>query len=125
MCSPYSSRWGHLKEKSVWFVQCAVIVRLKIFQSDIEPSAICGSKLLGPLMYQGFENGDNNQLKPRYAEFCKIILKVQRSSHNNACRAELRQYPLSTKIEKLSTKFWTHIQVTPTLIVLKPLIAKR
>src|SRR4029434_8635499 len=66
-------------------------------------------------MYKGFENGDNNQLKPRYAEFCKIILRVQRSSHNNACRAELGQYPLLLKIQKRALNFWNHIKTSDPL----------
>ncbi len=47
-----------------------------------------------------------------HAEFCKSILRVQRNTPNNACRAELRQYPLMMHIEKRAIKFWKHLKMS-------------
>ena len=53
---------------------------LKIFQSILEPIALYGSEVWGPLMYKGFEKWDKHPVETLHAEFCKSILKVQRSS---------------------------------------------
>ncbi len=44
--------------------------------------------------------------------FCKSILRVQKNTPNNACRAELGQYPLLMHIEKWAIKFWKHLKMS-------------
>ena len=54
-------------------------------------------------------NGTNTKLR-LHAEFCKNILRVQRRTPNNACRAELGRYPLIIKIQKRDVKFYNHLK---------------
>ncbi len=74
-------------------IEIPVRIWLKIFQSVIEPIALYGSEVWGPLQNHEFEKWDKNPIKTLHAEFCKSILRVQRNTPNNACRAELGQYP--------------------------------
>ena len=43
---------------------------------------------------QDFIKWDKHPIETLHAEFCKSILKVQRKTPNNACRAELGRYPI-------------------------------
>ena len=83
---------------------------LKIFKSIIEPIALYGSEVWGPLTKQDFTNWDKHPTETLHAEFCKSILHVQRKTPNNACRAELGQYPLLITIQKRAIKFWKHLK---------------
>ena len=62
---------------------------LKIFQSVIEPIALYGSEVWGPLTKNDFGKWEKHPMEIMHAEFCKRILRVQRKTPNNACRAEL------------------------------------
>ena len=66
----------------------------KIIEYVIEPIALYGSEVWGPLAKQDFTQWDKHPVDTLHAEFCKIPLYVQRKTTNNACRAELGQYPL-------------------------------
>ncbi len=44
----------------------------------------------------------------------QIILKLQRKTPNNACRAELGRFPLIINMHKRSLKFWMHLKSSPT-----------
>ena len=55
------------------------------------------------------QNGTNIKLR-LHAEFCKNILRVQRKTPNNACRAELGRYPVIIKIQKRAIKFYNHLK---------------
>ena len=66
----------------------------KIFDAVIEPIALYGCEVWGPLTKQDFRKWDKKQIETLHAEFCKSILKVQRKTPNNACRAELGRYPI-------------------------------
>ena len=59
-------------------------------------------------------NGTHTPLK-LHAEFCKILLHVQRKTTNNACRAELGQYPLIIKTQKRAIKLWNHLKYSDPL----------
>ncbi len=72
-------------------IEIPIRIWLKIFQSVIEPIALYGSEVWGPLLNHKFAHKFEEAL---HAEFCKSILRVQRNTPNNACRAELGQYPL-------------------------------
>ena len=48
-------------------------------------------------------NGTKIQLKP-------CMQKLHRNTTNNACRAELGQFPLLIKIQKRAIKFWEHLK---------------
>ena len=50
-----------------------------------------------------------------HAEFCKILLHVQRKTTSNACRAEVGQYPLIIKATKIANKFWKHLKYNDPL----------
>ncbi len=43
-----------------------------------------------------------------------MILKLQRKTPNNACRAELGRFPLIINMHKRSLKFWMHLKSSPT-----------
>ena len=64
----------------------------------------------GPLTNQEFNKWEKHPIETLHAEFCKSILKVHRCAIHNACRAELGQYPLITKIQKRAIKFWKHLK---------------
>ena len=85
---------------------------LKIFQSVIEPIALYGSEVWGPLTKHDFGKWEKHPIEILHAEFCKRILRVQRKTPNNACRAELGQYPLIINIEKRAIKFWKHLKMS-------------
>ena len=83
---------------------------LKILESVIEPIALYGCEVWGPLTNQDFTKWDKHQIETLHAEFCKNILRVQRKTPNNACRAELGRYPLIIKIQKRAIKFYNHLK---------------
>ena len=70
-------------------------------ESVIEPIALYGSEVWGPISNNEFTKWDKHPIEILHAEFCKTVLQVQRKTQNNACRAELGQYPL-IRIEKKS-----------------------
>ena len=53
--------------------------------------------------------------KHTFAEFCKNILCVQCKTPNNACTAELGQYPLMIKIQAKAVKFYNHLKGSDSL----------
>ena len=65
----------------------------------------------GPLAKQDFIKWDKHPIETLHAEFCKIILHVQRKNTNNACRAELGQYP----VIKTAIKFLKHLKYSDPL----------
>ena len=83
---------------------------LKIIESVIEPIALYGCEVWGPLTNQDFTKLDQHKIETLHAEFCKNILRVQRRTPNNACRAELGRYPLIIKIQKRAVKFYNHLK---------------
>ena len=102
-----------------------ILIWLKIFKSVIQPIALYGSEVWGPLANQEFSNWDKHQIGILHTEFCKFILKVQRKTPNNAFRAELGQFPLLIDIQKRAISFYKHLQ-TPLQAVLltKALVAR-
>ena len=70
---------------------------LKILESVIEPIALYGSEVWGPLTEQNFTKWDKHPVYILHTALCKNILHVQRKIIYNACRAELGQYPLLMK----------------------------
>ena len=91
-------------------VEIPIRIWLKLFESVIEPIALYGSEVWGPLTNQEFNKWEKHPIETLHAEFCKSILKVHRCAIHNACRAELGQYPLITKIQKRAIKFWKHLK---------------
>jgi hypothetical protein len=64
-----------------------------------------------------FDQWEKHSIEIANTEFCKSILQVHRTTTNNACRAELGQYPLLLKIQKRSIKYWLHLkQSDPPLL---------
>ncbi len=82
--------------------------------SVIQPIALCGSEVWGPLSDQSYSRWDRHPTEALDTEFCKMILKLQRKTPNNACRAELGQFPLIISMHKRSLKFWMHLKSSPT-----------
>ena len=66
------------------FFQCSVI----------QPIALYGSEVWGSLSQQNYSKWDKHPIETLHVEFCRNILKTQRKTPNNACRAELGHYPL-------------------------------
>ncbi len=67
---------------------------LKILKAIIEPIALYGSEIWGPLKTQDFSKWEKEEIEIMHTQICKNILKVNRATPNNSCRAELGQYPL-------------------------------
>ena len=88
---------------------------LKLIECVIEPIALYGSEVWGPLTKQDFPQWDKHPIETLHAELCKTILHVQRKTTNNACRAELGKYPLIIKIQKRAINFWTHLKLSDPL----------
>ena len=87
---------------------------LKILDSVIEPIALYGCEIWGPLANQEFEKWDKHQTETLHSELCKSILRTQRKTTNNACRAELGRYPLIIKVKKRALKFYNHLKESNT-----------
>uniref|UniRef100_A0A671W6R3 ribonuclease H n=1 Tax=Sparus aurata TaxID=8175 RepID=A0A671W6R3_SPAAU len=88
---------------------------LKLIECVIEPIALYGSEVWGPLTNHDFTQWDKHPIETLHAELCKILLHVQRKATNNACRAELGKYPLIIKIQKRAINFWTHLKLSDPL----------
>ena len=88
---------------------------LKLIECVIEPIALYGSEVWGPLVNNDISQWDKHPIETLHAEFCKIILHVQRKTTNNACRAELGEYPLLIKINQRAINFWTHLKLSDPL----------
>jgi len=82
-------------------IEIPIRIWLKILQSVIEPIALYGSEVWGLLLNHQFDKWDKNPIETLHAEFCESILGVQRNTLNNACRAELGQYPLLIHVSKM------------------------
>ncbi|KAI4885658.1 hypothetical protein NFI96_003646 [Prochilodus magdalenae] len=85
----------------------------KIFDSVIQPIALYGSEVWGPLSQHSYTRWDKHPTEVLHAEFCRLILKVQRKTPTNACRAELGRFPLLIHIQKRALKFWMHLKTSP------------
>ena len=83
---------------------------LKILDAVIEPISLYGCEIWGPLANQEPGKWDKHQAETLHAELCKSILRTQRKTTNNACRAELGRYPLIIKIKKRALKFYDHLK---------------
>ncbi len=73
---------------------------LKILKAIIEPIALYGSEIWGPLKPQDFSKWEKEETEIMHTQICKNILKVNRATPNNSCRAELGQYPLLINIQR-------------------------
>ena len=83
-------------------IEIPIRIWLNIFQSVIEPIALYGSEVWGPISNNEFTKWDKHPIEILHAEFCKTVLQVQRKTQNKASRAELGQYSLLIQIEKKS-----------------------
>ncbi len=83
---------------------------LKILKAIIEPIALYGSEIRGPLKTQDFSKWEKEEIEIMHTQICKNILKVNRATPNNSCRAELGQYPLLINIQKRAVKFHQHLK---------------
>ncbi len=54
-------------------IEIPIRIWLKIFYSVIEPIALYGSEVWGPLLNLEFEKWDKNPIEALHAEFCKSI----------------------------------------------------
>ncbi len=95
-------------------IEIPIRIWLKIVESVIEPIALYGSEVWGPLTNpsQDLTKWEKHPIETLHAELCKNILHVHRHTTNNACRAELGKYPLITKIQKRAFKFWKHLKLS-------------
>lgn len=69
-----------------------------------------GCEVWGPLSKLDYARWDKHPIESLHAEFLRNILRVQRKTPTNACRAELGRFPLALNIQKRSLKFWTHLK---------------
>ncbi len=95
-------------------IEIPIRIWLKILESVIEPIALYGSEVWGPLKNpnQDLTKWEKHPIETLHAELCKTILHVHRHTTNNACRAELGKYPLIIKIQKRTIKFWKHLKLS-------------
>ena len=77
------------------------------------PIALYGCKIWGPLSKLDYTKWDKHPIESLHAEFIRNILRVQRKTPTNACRAELGRFPLALNIQKRSLKFWLHLKSSP------------
>ena len=96
--------------KRQMYIQIPISIWLKLFQSVIEPILLYGSEVWGPLTYQNSAQIEKHPIEIMHLEFCKSILRVHRRATNNACRAELGQFPSYIKIYKRVMKYWIHLK---------------
>jgi hypothetical protein len=92
---------------------------LKIYESVIEPIALYGCEVWGPLTNQDFTKWDKHQIETLHEEFCKNILRVQRKKllslknpavlqffiHSNRCTWHLLPYRIQMHLNTLSYPF--------------------
>jgi len=90
-------------------IDIPIQIWLKLFKSIIEPIVLYGSEVWGPSIKFDLLNWEKHPIETLHLDFCKRILKVQRKTPNNGCRAELGQYPLLLNIQKRAIKFWKHL----------------
>ncbi len=95
-------------------IEIPLTIWCKIFDSVIQPIALYGSEVWGPLSDQSYTRWDRHPTEALHTEFCKMILKLQRKTPNNACRVELGRFPLIINMHKRSLKFWMHLKSSPT-----------
>ncbi len=93
-------------------IDIPIQIWLKLFKAVIEPIALYGSEVWGPSIKFDFLNWEKHPIETLHLNFCKRILKVQRKTPNNGCRAELGQYPLLLNIQKRAIKFWKHLKTS-------------
>uniref|UniRef100_A0A9J8AFQ2 ribonuclease H n=1 Tax=Cyprinus carpio carpio TaxID=630221 RepID=A0A9J8AFQ2_CYPCA len=93
-------------------IDIPIQIWLKLFKSVIEPIVLYGSEVWGPSIKFDFLNWEKHPIENMHLDFCKRILKVQRKTPNNGCRAELGQYPLLLNIQKRAIKFWKHLKMS-------------
>ncbi len=93
-------------------IDIPIQIWLKLFKAVIEPIALYGSEVWGPSIKFDFLNWEKHPIETLQLDFCKRILKVQRKTPNNGCRAELGQYPLLLNIQKRAIKFWKHLKTS-------------
>ncbi len=88
-------------------IQYEILIQtwLKILKAIIEPIALYGCEIWGPLKTQDFSKWEKEEIEIMHTQICKNILKVNRATPNNSCRAELGQYPLLINIQKRAVKF--------------------
>jgi hypothetical protein len=72
---------------------------LEVLESVIEPFALYGCEVWGPLTIQEFTKWDKHQIETRHADFCKTISSVYNAKHQ-IMHAELGRYPLIFEIQK-------------------------
>ncbi len=91
-------------------IDIPIRIWIKIIKSVIEPIALYGCEVRGPLTNQEFTKWDKHPIETLQTELCKVLLRVQRKTPNNACRAELGLYPLIITIQKRAIKFHAHLK---------------
>ncbi len=106
--------WLYAIKKKFQNIEIPLPIWCKIFDSVIQPIALYGSEVWGPLSDQSYTRWDRHPTEALHTEFCKMILKLQRKTPNNACRAELGRFPLIINMHKRSLKFWMHLKSSPT-----------
>ncbi len=86
--------------KSKILIDFPIWTWLKILDTVIGPIILYDSEVWGPLTSQDLPKWEKHPLETLPAKLCKNILRVHRHTANNACRAELGQYPIIIKIQK-------------------------
>ncbi len=87
-------------KRKIQNLELPIPIWCKIFDSVIQPIALYGSEVWGPLGDQNYTRWDRHPTEALHTEFCKMILKLQRRTPNNACMAELARFPLIINIQK-------------------------
>ncbi len=91
-------------------IDIPIRIWIKIIKSVIEPIALYGCEVWGPLTNQDFTKWDKHPIETLQTELRKVLLRVQHKTPNNACRAELGLYPLIITILKRAIKFHAHLK---------------
>ena len=76
---------------------------IKLFDTLVSPILLYGSEIWGADVKGSL---DKDQIESVHIKFCKMLLGVNKTSSNNACRGELGRYPLTVRAKLRSLSFW-------------------
>ncbi len=105
-------------KKECQSIEIPLPIWCKIFDSVIQPIALYGSEVRGPLSDKSYR-WYRQPTEALHTELRKMILKLQRKTPSNASRAEVGRFPLIINMHKRSLKFWMHLKSSPTEYILK------
>ena len=78
-------------------VEIPIRIWLKLFESVIEPIALYGSEVWGPLTNQEFNKWEKHPIETLHAEFCKKHFKSPQMCHTQCMQGRIRPISIDYK----------------------------